>query len=67
VAEAHEAMERLRQLLPEERRVILEWKARGETSREIADRLGVSERTVQRVLEDLKRRAGPELVGEREE
>lgn len=67
LAEAHEAMDRLRQLLPEERREILEWKAQGETSREIADRLGVSERTIQRVLEDLRRRAGPEVAGEREE
>ena len=36
---------------------ILELKAEGLSSREIGERLGISERTVQRVLEDLRRRA----------
>jgi RNA polymerase sigma-70 factor (ECF subfamily) len=44
-------------MLPEERRVILELKAAGHTSKEIGDRLGLSERTVQRVLVDLWNRA----------
>ncbi len=57
LAQANETYDRLRDLLPEDRRVILEWKAAGYSSREIGDRLGMSERTVQRVLEDLKGRA----------
>jgi RNA polymerase sigma-70 factor (ECF subfamily) len=57
VAQAHETYDRLRELLPEDRRVILELKAAGYSCREIGDRLGISERTVQRVLEDLKGRA----------
>jgi RNA polymerase sigma-70 factor (ECF subfamily) len=40
--------------------VILEWKAEGLSTREIGDRLGISERTVRRILEDLRRRAGIE-------
>jgi RNA polymerase sigma-70 factor (ECF subfamily) len=49
--------DRLRDLLPEDRQVILELKAMGYSSKEIGDRLGISERTVQRVLQDLKGRA----------
>jgi RNA polymerase sigma-70 factor (ECF subfamily) len=60
VAEAHEALDRLRELVPAERRELLELKALGLSSREIGDRLGISERTVQRVLEDLRRRVLPE-------
>ena len=45
------------ELLPADRRIILELKAAGHSSREIGARLGMSERTVQRVLEDLKDRA----------
>ncbi len=56
VAVAHEAFGRLSDLLPEERRDLLELKAAGLSSREIGERLGISERTVQRVLEDLRRR-----------
>ena len=56
VAQAHEVLGRLRNLLPEERRSILELKAEGFSSRDIGDRLGISERTVQRVLEELRRR-----------
>ena len=63
VAEAHEAFGRLRDLLPEERRAILELKAEGLSSRDIGERLGISERTVQRVIEDLRRRAGPWVRG----
>jgi RNA polymerase sigma factor (sigma-70 family) len=57
LAEANETYDRLRGLLPEDRRVIVELKAAGYSSREIGERLGVSERTVQRLLEDLRSRA----------
>jgi RNA polymerase sigma-70 factor (ECF subfamily) len=57
VAQARETYDRLRDLLPEDRRVILELKAAGHSSKEIGDRVGISERTVQRVLEDLRSRA----------
>ena len=57
LAQAHETYDRLRELLPEDRRVILELKAAGYSCREIGERLGMSERTVQRVLEDLRDRA----------
>ncbi|MEO8942109.1 MAG: sigma-70 family RNA polymerase sigma factor [Isosphaeraceae bacterium] len=60
VAEGNEALGRLRALLPEDRRVILEWKADGLSTKEIGNRLGISERTVRRILEDLRRRAGIE-------
>jgi len=56
VAQAHEAFDRLNALVPRERRTMLELKAQGLSSKDIGDRLGVSERTVQRVLEDLRRR-----------
>lgn len=56
VAEAREVFGLLRDALPEDRRPIIEMKALGLSSREIGDRLGVSERTVQRVIEDLRRR-----------
>jgi len=56
VAQAHEVLVRLRELMPAERRTILEMKAEGLSSKDIADRLGISERTVQRVLEELRRR-----------
>ena len=57
VAQAREAFGQLADLLPEERREILVLKAEGLSSRDIGERLGISERTVQRVLEDLRRRA----------
>jgi RNA polymerase sigma factor (sigma-70 family) len=56
VAQAREVFGRLQALVPEERRSILELKAEGLSSRDVGDRLGISERTVQRVLEDLRRR-----------
>jgi DNA-directed RNA polymerase specialized sigma24 family protein len=56
VAQAREVFGRLSALVPEERRSILELKAEGLSSRDVGDRLGISERTVQRVLEDLRRR-----------
>jgi RNA polymerase sigma factor (sigma-70 family) len=58
VAEASEALSRLRALLPEDRRTILDLKAEGLSTVEIAARLGLGERTVRRVIEDLRRRAG---------
>jgi RNA polymerase sigma-70 factor (ECF subfamily) len=64
VAEAREVFGRLRDLLPEERRSILELKAEGLSSRDVGERLGISERTVQRVLEDLRRRAESEWESE---
>ena len=60
VAEASEALGRLRELLPEGRRAVLDLKAEGLTTVEIAARLGLGERTVRRVIEDLRRRAGIE-------
>jgi len=57
LAEAQEAFDRLRDLLPAGRREILGLKAEGLSSREIGERLGLSERTVRRVLQDLRRRA----------
>ena len=56
VAQAHEIFGRLRALVPEEKRTIVEMKAEGLSSKDIGERLGISERTVQRVLEDLRRR-----------
>ena len=55
LVEAQEVFDRLRDLLPQERRSIFELKAEGLSSRDIGDRLGISERTVQRVLESLRR------------
>jgi RNA polymerase sigma factor (sigma-70 family) len=60
LAQAQETYDRLRGFLPEDRRVILELKAAGHSCKEIGDRLGLSERTVERVLAALKRRAGIE-------
>ena len=60
VAEARETLGRLRDLLPEDRHLLLDLKAQGLSSKEIGVRLGISERTVQRVLEDLRRRAEAE-------
>lgn len=63
VAQAREVFGRLRDLVPEERRNVVELKAEGLSSKDIGERLGISERTVQRVLEDLRRRAQAELEG----
>ena len=67
VAEAREAFGHLRDLVPEERRAILELKAEGLSSQEIGERLGISERTVQRVLEDLRRRVCHRGLDDRDE
>ncbi len=61
VAEAREVFGRLSAMLPEDRRTVLELKAQGLSSREIGEQLGVSERTIQRIIEDLRRRAEAEL------
>jgi RNA polymerase sigma-70 factor (ECF subfamily) len=57
LAEARETFDRLRGLLPEDRQVILDLKAAGYSCREIGERLDMSERTVQRLLESLRDRA----------
>jgi RNA polymerase sigma-70 factor (ECF subfamily) len=57
LAQAREMFGRLRDLLPEDHRIIVEMKAAGYSSKEIGNRIGISERTVQRVLEDLRSRA----------
>ena len=56
VAEGHEVLVRLCELMPVGRRTILELKAQGLSSKDIGEKLGISERTVQRVLEELRRR-----------
>ena len=58
LAQAHETLGRLRDLLPEGRRDVLDLKAAGFNNHEIAAQLGISERTVRRVLEDLRKRSG---------
>lgn len=63
VAEAHEALGRLRDLLPQDRHMLLDLKAQGLSSRDIGEKLGISERTVQRVFEDLRRRVEADLEG----
>lgn len=60
VAQAREALERLQELVPKERRRVLELKAEGYSCREIGEQLGLSERTVQRVIEDLRNRTQPD-------
>jgi RNA polymerase sigma-70 factor (ECF subfamily) len=57
LVQARELYDRLHEMLPDDRRAILELKSEGYSSKEIADRLGVSERTVQRVLKELWNRA----------
>jgi RNA polymerase sigma-70 factor (ECF subfamily) len=57
IAEANEALGRLREWLPDDRREIIGLRLEGFSSREIAERLGLSERTVRRTLEDLRHRA----------
>jgi RNA polymerase sigma-70 factor (ECF subfamily) len=64
IAEAAEAFGRLREMVPENRRAILDLKAAGLSAAEIAERLGVSERSVRRVIENLRHRAGIDGQGE---
>ena len=44
-------------MLPEDRRIVIELRVQGLSTREIGDKLNISERTVRRILEDLRRRA----------
>jgi RNA polymerase sigma factor (sigma-70 family) len=60
IVEAREELGRLLDLLPEHRHEMLRLKVEGLSTSEIGERLNVSERTVRRVLEDLRRRAGAE-------
>lgn len=64
LAEAQEMFGRLLDMLPQDKHHLLELKAQGLSSREIGIRLGISERTVQRVLEDLRRRTETSEDGE---
>ena len=56
VAIMHEQWERMTGEVPSHYRQILELRAAGETQEEIASRLGVSEKTVSRVLNKLRAR-----------
>ena len=58
VVQANEELSRLLEMLPENRRVMVRLRVQGLSTREIGERLHVSERTVRRVLEDLRRRSG---------
>lgn len=55
IAEAREALERLHGLVPEARQSILGLKTEGFSNQEIGQRLGLSERTVRRVIADLRK------------
>src|SRR6185312_6674034 len=50
VAQANEALERLEERLPDDRRALLALKAEGYSCREIGEQLGLGERTVQRAI-----------------
>ncbi|MFM1801340.1 MAG: hypothetical protein RJA81_692 [Planctomycetota bacterium] len=54
IVEAADELSHWRSMVPQNRQVLIDLKAGGMTSKEIGDRLGISERTVQRVLEDLR-------------
>ena len=56
MVEAADELSLWRSLVPEERQELVDLKADGHSSKEIGDKLGISERTVQRVLEDLRLR-----------
>jgi RNA polymerase sigma-70 factor (ECF subfamily) len=56
VVQAQETLEHLQDLIPDDRREVLALKAEGYSCREIGERLGLSERTVQRVIESLRDR-----------
>ncbi|WP_435018013.1 RNA polymerase sigma factor [Tundrisphaera sp. TA3] len=58
IVEAREEFLRLMNLVPEDRRAVLELRVQGLSTREIGEKLGISERTVRRVLEDLRHRSG---------
>ena len=52
--EAADELSHWRSLVPQDRQILIDLKADGHSSKEIGDKLGISERTVQRVLEDLR-------------
>jgi len=54
VLEAADELSHWRSLVPQDRQILIDLKADGHSSKEIGDKLGISERTVQRVLEDLR-------------
>lgn len=54
IVQARETYEQLRKRVPEDRQAVLMLKAEGYSCREIGERLGLSERTVQRVIESLR-------------
>lgn len=56
VAEAADELSHWRSLIPADRQELIDMKADGMSTREIGVKLGISERTVQRVLEDLRQR-----------
>lgn len=56
LVQAQETLQRLQDQVPKERRQVLELKAAGFSCREIGERLGISERTVQRLIESLRDR-----------
>lgn len=56
VVEAADELSHWRSLIPEDRQELIDMKADGMSTREIGVKLGISERTVQRVLEDLRQR-----------
>ncbi len=58
VAEAREELSRLQNFLPDDRRIVLDLRVQGLSTREIGEKLQISERTVRRVIEDLRRRSG---------
>lgn len=57
LVQAQETLQRLQDQVPKERRKVLELKAAGFSCREIGERLAISERTVQRLIESLRERA----------
>ncbi len=61
IVEARETFDRLQDLLPANRRIMLELRVEGLSTREIGDRLNVSERTVRRVLENLRRHVDEDI------
>ena len=66
IVEAREELGRLLDLVPEDRQVMIRLRLQGLSTREIGERLEVSERTVRRVLEDLRRRSSNEPEPEAE-
>jgi RNA polymerase sigma-70 factor (ECF subfamily) len=64
VVEAADELSHWRSLVPEDRQELIDMKADGLSTREIGVKLGISERTVQRVLEDLRQRVERRRFGQ---